>query len=134
MRPLEVVDSRPPNFDAIVAVFPDAAKPGVIFAYGGRIYAPGGVNVSPALQEHEQVHIAQQGDDPDAWWARYLVDPAFRFAQEMEAHRVEWLAYCRRHASPFKRSQALGIIAHTLSSSLYGSLVTLDEAKKAITS
>jgi hypothetical protein len=74
VRFLEVVDGRPPNFAAIVAVFPRGGKAGVIFAYGGRIYAPGRRVVTPALQAHEQVHIERQGSEPDRWWDRYLVD------------------------------------------------------------
>lgn len=132
MRFLEVIDDRPPNFAAIAQVFPDAFKPGVIFAYGGKIYAPGRKALTPALQAHEQVHIARQGENTDAWWDRYLADPAFRLEEELIAHRAEYQAYCRRHTEPGKRHAALKRMAERLASPLYGGLITPEEAVRRI--
>lgn len=132
MRFLEVIDDRPPNFAAIVAVFPRAADLGVIFAYGGRIYAPGRRTVTPALQAHEQVHIERQGSEPDRWWDRYLVDQTFRLDEELAAHRAEYRAFCRRHAQPLKRQEALEQIAGKLAAPLYGGIITIADARRAI--
>lgn len=132
MRFIEVIDDRPPNFAAIVRFFPEAVKPGVIFAYGGKIYAPGRTALTPALQAHEQVHIERQGEDFDAWWNRYLIDPAFRLEEEMVAHRAEYQAYCRRHQEPGKRHEALKRMAERLASPLYGGLITHGEARLRI--
>jgi hypothetical protein len=129
---LEVVDARPPNYEAVVAVLPGAAQPGVMFAYGGKVYAPGRTSISPELQAHEQVHIDRQGADTDAWWARYLVDVAFRFDEEVLAHRAEWKRYCARHIDQFKRQRALAEIAGKLASGLYGVTISRSEAMAAI--
>lgn len=132
MPRIEVVDARPPNFEDIVAVFPQASDPGVIFAYDGRIYAPGAKRVSPEIQEHESVHIARQAGAAKTWWDRYLADATFRLEEELEAHRVEYCGYCRRHSNRVKQGTALLHIATKLSSPLYGSLVSVAEAKTAI--
>jgi hypothetical protein len=132
MRFLEVVDGRPPNYVEIVAVFPGAALPGVIFAYGDRIYAPGGRTPSPALQAHEQVHCERQGARPEHWWGLYLTDPAFRLEEELLAHRAEYRAYCARHVNRVKQAQALADIAAKLSAPLYGGLISPEDARRAI--
>lgn len=132
MRFLEVIDGRPPNFAAIVAVFPRASDPGVIFAYGGRIYAPGFARVSPVLQAHEQIHIDRQGAEPDRWWDKYLADTTFRLEEELAAHRAEYQAYCWRHSNSRKRRAALDMIAGKLAAPLYGGMVTVEDARRAI--
>ena len=132
MRFLEVVDGRPPNYAEIVAVFPGAANPGVIFAYGDRIYAPGGRAVPPALQAHEQVHCERQGGHPEHWWGLYLTDPGFRLEEELLAHRAEDRAYCARHANRAKQAQALEGIARKLAAPLYGGLISAEDARRAI--
>ena len=132
MRFLEVVDGRPPNYVAIVAVFPGAALPGVIFAYADRIYAPGGRTPTPALQAHEQVHCERQDGRPEPWWERYLVDPAFRLDEELLAHRAEYRAYCARHANRVKQAQALAGIATKLAAPLYGGLISAEDAREAL--
>lgn len=126
---LETVDGVPPIYDAIVQVLPDAANPGVIFAYGGRVYGRGIKKVlSRELDAHERVHIERQGSDPDAWWRQYLTDPAFRYIEELVAHRAEYRTYCARHINPVKRAQALRHIAKKLASPLYGAGVTVETA------
>jgi hypothetical protein len=132
--PLEVVNGRPPNYEAIVALFPGAAHPGVLFAYGNRIYTPGGRRPTPALQAHERVHCERQGDRPDPWWDRYLVDPGFRLEEELLAHRAEYRAYCARHANRVKQARMLDWIAEKLAAPLYGGLISREDAKKAILS
>lgn len=118
---LETVEGVPPNFAAIVAALPDADKPGVIFAYGGKVYGRGiGKHLTRELDAHERVHIERQGDDPDGWWAKYLSNPEFRYVEELLAHRAEYETYCRRHINPAKRMMFLRSVASRLASSLYG--------------
>jgi hypothetical protein len=132
VRFAEVVAGRPPNYEAIVAVFPGAADPGVIFAYGDRIYALGGRRLTPALQAHEAVHCSRQGGRPDHWWELYLTDPKFRLEEELLAHRAEYLAYCARHGNRLKRELALEAIARKLAAPLYGGLISPEDARRAI--
>lgn len=132
MKLLEVVDGRPPNFEAIKAVLPGAEGAGVMFAYGGKVYAPGRKSISPELQAHEAVHIERQGADPDGWWGKYLTSEAFRFQEELLAYRQQYRAYCKRHLCPMKRSRELVRIAGALSSPLYGALARVQDARDAI--
>ena len=130
---LEVVDARPPNFDAIVAVLPHAADPGVMFAYGDKVYFPGGKGpLTRELDAHERVHLLRQENEPDLWWRRYLSDPEFRFIEEAIAHGAEYSTYCKRHLNPIKRAQFLRQIAQRLASPLYGVGITLEKAMLAV--
>ena len=61
---------------------------GTIFTYAPAVYVPSGRPLSGPLIAHERVHICQHGDDPVAWWARYLSDADFRLKQEVKAHRA----------------------------------------------
>jgi hypothetical protein len=55
-----IIVARPPNFEQIHAAFPRADKPGVMFAYDGKIYNPSGGIIPPALIAHEEVHLIRQ--------------------------------------------------------------------------
>lgn len=118
IRLYEVVNGRPPNYDEILAVFPGASEPGVMFAFGGKIYAPN-VKVSIELHAHEGVHLERQGKDAAGWWKRYLADRYFRFDEEARAHRAEYQRYCARHLDGIKRAQALRLITRKLAAPLY---------------
>jgi hypothetical protein len=125
---MKVVDGRPPNYDAILAVLPDAANPGVMFCYGDTVYFPGGKGpLTRELDAHERVHadrqLAYEGG-PSAWWVEYLANDAFRYTEELLAHREEFSTYCARHINPIKRHQALTRMAKRLASGLYAAGVT----------
>lgn len=90
-EPKIIRGDRPPNFTAIVKVFPKAAKATTIFAYDNTIYlsCPVGV-LTKALLEHEKVHLRRQrAIGVEEWWAQYLTDEAFRYEEELLAHRKE---------------------------------------------
>lgn len=91
-----ILIERPPNFEQILKAFPNADRPGVIFAYGDYIYNPTGGEISGPLLAHESVHQKrQQGPgkmSPDVWWALYIEDNAFRYREELEAHVAEYKA------------------------------------------
>jgi hypothetical protein len=101
---MTIVIDRPPNFAQILAAFPNADKPGVMFAYNGAIYNPSSVVIPPALLAHEQVHLDRQKalDPPkksttkwfgaDLWWQRYIDDSEFRYNEELLAHAAEYRA------------------------------------------
>jgi hypothetical protein len=97
-----IIVDRPPNFEQIKAAFPDAEKPGVMFAFDGKIYNPSGNVIPPALIAHEEVHLKRQRDlgpnphsttkwsGPDLWWDNYLHDSEFRYNEELLAHVAEF--------------------------------------------
>jgi hypothetical protein len=91
-----ILTERPPNFEQILKAFPDADKPGVLFAYGDYIYSPSGAHIPEPLLQHESVHQKrQQGPgkmSPEIWWQLYIEDNAFRYREELEAHVAEYKA------------------------------------------
>lgn len=117
MQP-EVIVANPPNIEQIVAAFPDAARHGVIFAHGWRIYNPSGVLIMPPLLAHEAVHCARQ-DDPLAWWQRYIDDPEFRYAEEILSHVAEFRAHAKYYADRNIRYRILHTTAQRLIAPLY---------------
>ena len=126
---MRIIRGRPPMWEQVDATFNVAGKP-VLFTWGAVIYNPEGVAVSRELIEHEEVHAERQGRAPEAWWVKYILDPAFRLAEEIPAHRAEYRAYCKRHGSG--RAKYLWVIAARLASPLYGSVVSALEAERLI--
>jgi len=129
MRP-RVKHEKPPNYEAIAAVFPLTGNE--IFAYAPYVYIPNGMPISEALQEHEAVHIRQQFGDPATWWRKYLVDEDFRFDQELEAHRVEYRVFRQGTKDRNAHAKYLYSIGRRLASPMYGSMVTTREAMQKI--
>jgi hypothetical protein len=128
-----IVDSNPPNFNAIKAVFPNAADPGVLFCYDGTIYNPSGGYIPPQLIAHEEVHERQQAViGPVKWWDYYIANPSWRFNEELEAHIVEYHDFIKRQKSRQMRRDYLDAIARRLSGPLYGSTSTFGEARLLI--
>jgi len=126
---MKIVTDYPPNVDEIRLVFPISDS--VIFAWGDTIFNPGGGEIPPELIEHEEVHGTRQGNDPKGWWDRYLIDPAFRLAEEVPAHKEEfrWIV---QNANRAERRRALLLISERLASPLYGKMIRPQEAKKII--
>ena len=134
---IKIVVGRPPNFDAILAAFPMAKTQGVIFTYGETIFNPGGKEIAPWIIAHERVHTQQQGDDVEGWWRKYIDDPKFRFAQELEAHRVEWRTWLGARAdfrprSRVERRGMMAVIASRLAGPIYGRMVDFSTARRMI--
>ena len=80
----------PPNIGAICKAFELGDGAQIFFAYAPDIYNPSGVDMPRWIVEHERVHIARQGDNPAAWWDRYIADPEFRYDEELWAHVREY--------------------------------------------
>jgi len=127
---LRIIEALPPNFETIQRFLPVVGKE--IFAYGNIIYNPSGGQLPNYLIAHEEIHERQQGGSPEGWWGRYLKDEEFRLQQELEAHRVEWRVFQQEVKDRNKRSIYLHWISRRLSHKMYGSLVTLSDAKKLI--
>lgn len=129
---MKIEIARPPNFDAIAKKF--SLRKGVIFTYGGVIYNPDAVNITPQLFAHEQIHAAQQADHAEEWWAQYLVDPSFRYSEELAAHRMEYIVATQGVKDPNQRARLLNSIAQRFASPIYKLHVPLSVARKDIAS
>ena len=129
---MNIVRGTPPNYKSIVAVFPFAANEGVIFTYGDTVYVNGTPEIPPQLKAHEAVHVNQQAlfTSPNAWWKRYLTDPAFRLEQELVAHRAEYRTL--KHLNREQAARSLHFIAARLASPLYGGMIGITQAKRAL--
>jgi hypothetical protein len=126
----KIVKGFPPNIDELRARF--NPPPGTVFAYGDTIYSPANVNLSADLIAHETTHFAQQARSggPEAWWRRYIDDPQFRLEQELEAYRAQYATL-----TTLPRPERRALLAHyckSLASSMYGGIVTKEQARKLI--
>jgi hypothetical protein len=130
----QIVKAFPPNFVELKRNFPCGVE--TIFAFGDRIYRPNGRMIFPYVLVHEQLHCARQlAMGVEAWWRKYIDESAFRFEEELVAHRAEYRHYCE-HAIPLpsqaSKSRMLDAIARRLSGPLYGGLISLQRAKDMI--
>jgi hypothetical protein len=115
-----IIVARPPNWDQIVAAFPQAAtRKGVLFAHGEDIYNPSDVYVTQALHVHEAKHCARQFQRADAWWDRYIADPEFRYEEELLGHAEELKVHMSTLRDRNARYRALSSVAFRLVSDLY---------------
>lgn len=128
-----IVKDFPPNYDELRTRF--NPPPGTVYAYGDTIYAPhlSASGLPGHLIVHETVHFGQQraAGGPDAWWRRYIDDPAFRLEQELEAYRAQY-----RSVAQLPRPERREILAHickSLASRMYGGIVTKDQARQLVT-
>ncbi len=132
---MQLIDDRPPNFESILAVFPMAKNPGIIFSYGDKIYAPGVFSLPPQLIAHEGVHGARQGESEESilsWWGKYLKDTSFRLAEEILAHQKEYQVACSTCMSRNERRMFLKHIATKLASPVYNRMISREKAMKII--
>lgn len=120
----------PPNIEKIRAAFD--LHPGIVFTYGDTIYNPDGGAIGPALMAHEKTHAKQQGDDPEAWWDRYFIDPQWRSYQELAAYRKQFKEFKKNVHDREARHQVLVKLAQDMASPMYGNCVTFQHALKAI--
>ena len=130
---MNVVKAYPPNIEKIKKVFP--IQKNTVFTYGDTLYAPGiDFKIPPDLLIHEQTHTIQQAGDPEAWWDKYLVDPTFRYQQELEAYRNQYRFICKFVKGRNERFHHLRTLAQDFASPLYGSIVGFLEATELIKS
>lgn len=130
---MKIIVAYPPMFEEIAAVFPQARKPGVVFSWGDWLYNPTGDELLPQIKAHESVHGQRQGETDDGireWWKEYLYDPAFRLEEELLAHRAELRAVKSWEKDRNDVARALDAIARRMSSSLYGNLLTYQQARR----
>jgi len=128
---MRIINEKPPIYDKILAVgmLPHA---GVVYTYGDAIYNPSGAVLPEYLIIHEEVHMTQQGDHPDTWWARYLDDQHFRIEQELEAYAKQYVFICRFVKDRNQRAKILLQLACSLSGPIYGKVVSQQWAYEEI--
>lgn len=138
---LNILVERPPNYDQICEVFPVVRTiRGVYFAWGDTIYNPDNVRIERHIMYHENIHCQRQKamcpegweEGVKLWWAKYLVDTEFRYAEELVAHKAEYSFFrgiCRNARA---REAVLTNAATRLSSSLYGNIVSYSAARREI--
>lgn len=128
-----LIHSLPPNWSTLLEVFPalKGQEQNVVFTYAPHIYMLRDMQLPPDIAVHEAVHLKQQTDiSPGIWWTRYIEDPEFRLAQELEAYGAQlhfWSAY--RNAI-YKTEKAR--LARDISSSFYGNMISFGEAESAL--
>lgn len=125
---MKVLAMFPPNYAAINAKFNVRGK-NILFSYGDTIYNPSRVVIPPELMVHEAVHGRRQGADPSGWWNRYIEDPEFRLNEEIPAHRAEFQEVMKHGMADYK---AIRSIAERLSGPLYGRMIDVASAERAI--
>lgn len=127
---MKIAFTPPPNYEKILRHFKPPTN--AVFTYGDTCHAPDGRRLAQDVAEHELVHVGQQGDDPEAWWDRYFVDPAFRVEQELEAYRTQY-KFAATHLLDrnafFNYARSL---AAELAGPMYGNVLTFSEALKRI--
>jgi hypothetical protein len=131
MIPMLIKPNFPPGFDAIDARF-NIRNRGLtpIFAFAPDVWNPFGVAIGPELVAHEQVHIMRQGQDPAAWWKRYIAEDNFRLAEEVFAHIAEYENLIERgHPTRDDRRRAFRYITKRLCWPLYDYNPALSETK-----
>ena len=129
-----VVLAFPPIYSEIAAVFRIHERRDVIFSFGSRIYNPYGVEIPAEIIAHEALHGARQGKGESQvldWWKRYMEDPTFRLVEEIHAHRVEY-RWLLEHGNRRESRSALPRISAKLAGTLYGRLVTPQQARKLL--
>lgn len=143
---MKIVNEYPPNYELIKFVL----NPGkhATFCYGDILYNPSGRELPLDIEHHEEVHSHQQGNEPAAWWNRYITDPDFRLSQEIEAYGAQY-AFAKERIEAaadqaFKEGKvltagktkllryALETMTFALSGDAYGRLLSYGKAESAI--
>ena len=127
---MKVLAEWPPNIEEIKKVF--AINSTTVFTYGDTIYNPNSCPLDTPILTHEELHSRQQGEDPKAWWDKYLSDIEFRLEQELAAYQVQYWVQCK--FIPDRNTRALNLqrLAETLAGSMYNNLISVKRAKELI--
>lgn len=121
---MEIRFERPPLWAEIDAKFHVEGKP-VIFSWGDIIYNPQHIPVPPELVIHEAIHGERQRtvdykEGIVGWWHHYIQDEAFRYAEELLAHRAEYQFLAAGVKDRNRLNSLLVRTAARLTSPLYG--------------
>src|ERR1700694_32922 len=127
---MDIVVGYPPIYKEIAAKF--LLGPGTIFTWGSIIYNPSGKHVTKDLIAHEEVHMVQQDNMPEAWWRKYLIEPEFRLSQEAEAYGRQYQYICSQNHNRNFQFQVLQGLSLFLSGPMYGFVCSQTTAMELI--
>lgn len=129
----DIIVAYPPNFEDIVAAFPIAREPGVIFSWGNSIYNPSNADIDGSLKAHEGEHGQQQlRMGILEWWGIYLINEDFRLTQEIPAHHAEYRFYCGTTKNSRHKEHMLEQCARRLAGTLYGNMTSYQTARRLV--
>jgi hypothetical protein len=133
---VNVVVDGPPMWREIAQRFPASVANGVVYTWSDTIFNPAGGEISDDLFVHEAVHAEQQegAGGPESWWKRYLIDPAFVLDQEARAYGRQFAWIRSKHPNRGRQARELHAFARVLSSPMYGTCTTYQQALKLIRS
>lgn len=106
---------------------------GTVFTYGTNIYTK--YPLDQALYGHECTHVIQQMQyegGPDKWWEDYINKDDFRLSEEREAYSYQYRIASQHIKDRNELFRYLHGLAKVLSSSMYGNLLSTDEAIRQI--
>jgi len=132
---MKIVIDYPPNIEKIKEAFGEI-RPSIVFTFGDTLYNPGNGNISDDLMVHEEIHMKQQGDNPEAWWEKYLMDSTFRLHEELEAYRNQYKQFWS-HSKNRDRQRSFMFatkLAIDLSGPIYGNIIGFQDALNMIKS
>ena len=127
---MQVVSDWPPNIEDIRKVF--TINDTTVFCYGDTLYNPNSCPLDKPILAHEELHSRQQGDDPKAWWDKYLSDIPFRTEQELAAYQIQFYVQCKFIKKRDVRALNLQRLAETFGGGMYGVTLPLAESKRLI--
>ena len=110
---MKTSSEKPPMWDECCTKFGAENLENAIFTYGDTVY-----NVkeplSKQMEAHEAIHMKQQGDEPEKWWTKYLVNETFRINQEAEAYGAQYAYVCKMTTNSRDRARILMTMCHQL--------------------
>ena len=122
---------KPPNWNEICKHFSVDWNKGVIVTYGDTVHCISDIGEQKEI--HEAIHIPQQlYTGVDKWWSKYFEDPKFRLSQEMEAYKAEVKWVRNRYKDRNTRFKVIRQICLDISSKMYGSMISYEEATKLL--
>lgn len=130
---MRIIYKKPVLWPVISFFFPAIEWDKIVMTFGHRIYTA--KELRQDIIEHEKVHMKQQ----TRWLfiafimvTIYFISKRFRLKMEVPAYRAQYQYLITHTDDPEKKALALFNMANQLSSPIYGSMVSLQEAKRLI--
>ncbi len=131
MHTIKITNQKPDIYERLHEVFGVEWDNGLIIANKTGIHCK--FELPPEKIAHEATHLRQQENvDIDEWWNRYILDKDFRLEMEIEACREEVNYIQAAYRDRNRRARMIHQVAVSLSSKMYGNMISYAEAKKAI--